>query len=270
VAIFAAVTIVVFAFMILWTARHLYVADVVRGQAQEQLKEASANLQRSNTDLQQFAYVASHDLLEPLRMVTSYLELLNRKYGTHLDEQGREFVALALDGARRMNDLIHDLLAYARLDVRGGSFVPVDSEATLGGALANLKIAVQESGAVINHSPLPKVRADPVQLTQVFQNLIGNALKFHGKEPPRIDIGAERRGSDWLFHVQDNGIGIEPQQFERIFIIFQRLHTRAEYAGTGMGLAICKRIIDRHGGRIWVESAPGKGARFLFTLPALV
>lgn len=270
VAIFAAATIVVFTFMILWTARHLYVADVVQGQAQDQLKQASVDLQRSNTDLQQFAYVASHDLLEPLRMVTSYLELLSRKYGTHLDERGREFMALALDGARRMNDLIHDLLAYARLDIRGRSFELVDSEQTLGAALANLKIAIQESGAVISRSALPKVRADPVQLTQVFQNLIGNALKFRGMESPRIDIGTERRGSDWLFDVHDNGIGIEPQQFERIFVIFQRLHTRAEYAGTGMGLAICKKIIERHGGRIWVESVPGKGATFFFTLPAFV
>lgn len=268
VAIFATVTIVIFAFMILWTARHLYVADVVRGQAQEQLKQASADLQRSNTDLQQFAYVASHDLLEPLRMVTSYLELLHRKYGMHLDDQGREFMALALDGARRMNDLIHDLLAYSRLDVRGRAFEPIDSERALRAALANLKIAVQESGAVINHSPLPQLPADPVQLTQVFQNLIGNALKFHGKEAPRIDIGAERQASNWLFHVRDNGIGIESQQFERIFVIFQRLHTRAEYAGTGMGLAICKKIIERHGGRIWVESLPGMGATFFFTLPA--
>ena len=267
VSIFAAVTIVVFTFLIFWTARHLYTADLARGQAQEQLQRASADLQRSNTDLKQFAYVASHDLLEPLRMVTSYLELLRKRNGTQLDEQGREFMALALDGAKRMRDLIHDLLAYARLETQARSFEATDCEQVLKAALANLKIAIEESRAAITHAPLPTVRADAVQLTQVFQNLIGNAIKFRGRDPPRIEIAAEQRGCEWLFKVCDNGIGIDPAQFDRIFVIFQRLHTRTEYAGTGMGLAICKRIIERHGGRIWVESVPGKGAVFFFTLP---
>lgn len=238
-----------------------------RTSADEQLRRTTANLQRSNTELQQFAYVASHDLFEPLRMVTSYLELLSQRCGHQLDPRGREFVAYALDGARRMDALIRDLLAYSRVDLRGRSPEAVDFERVLHEALGNLKVAIEESTATITHGPLPRVRGDSVQLTQVLQNLIGNAIKFRGTEPPRIEVTAEARDQEWVFRVRDNGIGIEPKQFDRLFVIFQRLHTRQEYAGTGMGLAICKKIIERHGGRIWVESAPGQGSTFLFTLP---
>ena len=240
---------------------------IERTRAEEQLRETTANLQRSNAELQQFAHVASHDLFEPLRMITSYLQLLQQEYRGGLDARAHEFIGFALDGARRMDALIHDLLAYSRLDVRGHALEPVESEHALNAALANLKIAIEEAHATITRSPLPRVRADSLQLTQVFQNLIGNAIKFHGSEPPRIEVAAHRRNGEWLFLVRDNGIGIDPRFFETIFVIFQRLHTRAEYGGTGMGLAICKKIIERHGGRIWVESAPGKGSTFFFTLP---
>ena len=242
--------------------------SIERQRAEQQLREASANLARSNTDLQQFAYVASHDMFEPLRMITSYLQLLTGRHNLHLDEQGREFVSYALDGAKRMQALINDLLAYSRVDSRGGSFEPTNCEQVLESATSNLKLALQESGAAVTHEPLPTVRADPVQLTQLFQNLLGNAMKFHGPEPPRIHIECERQNGEWIFSVKDNGIGIEPRNYDRIFVIFQRLHTRKEYSGTGIGLAICKRIVERHGGRIWVESAPGQGSTFCFTLPA--
>ena len=242
---------------------------VERTRAEAQLRQTSANLQRSNTDLQQFAYVASHDLFEPLRMVTSYLQLLGQRYQGKLDKQAQEFIGFALDGAKRMDALIHDLLAYSRVDIRGRSFEPTDCEQVLRAAISNLKVAIEESGAKITHERLPKVRADIVQLTQVFQNLIGNAIKFRGSRTPEIDVHVRRRENEWLFSVRDNGIGIEPKHFERIFVIFQRLHTRQEYAGTGMGLAICKKIIERHGGHIWVESTPGEGSVFFFTLPVM-
>ncbi len=242
---------------------------VERTRAEQQLRQATAELQRSNTDLQQFAYVASHDLFEPLRMVTSYLQLLAERSRDRLDPMSLEFLGFALDGAKRMDALINDLLAYSRVGIRGRPLEPTNTEQVFQAALSNLKVALDESGAKVEHQPLPMVRGDRVQLTQVLQNLIGNAIKFHGPEAPRIEVGAERRDGEWLFTVRDNGIGIEPKHFERIFVIFQRLHTRQEYAGTGMGLAICKKIIERHGGRIWVESARGKGATFLFTLPAL-
>jgi signal transduction histidine kinase len=241
---------------------------IERTRAQEQLSRTSANLQRSNTELQQFAYVASHDLFEPLRMITSYLQLLSQRCAGKLDEQGTEFIAYAIDGAKRMDALIRDLLAYSRVEVSHTSLTPTDLDRVFNAAVANLKVAIEESGAVITHDPLPLVRADVVQLTQVFQNLVGNAIKFRGSAAPRINVTAQRSNAEWLFAVRDNGIGIEPKNFERIFVIFQRLHTRDEYAGTGMGLAICKKIIERHGGRIWVESTPGRGSTFFFTLPA--
>jgi light-regulated signal transduction histidine kinase (bacteriophytochrome) len=242
---------------------------IERVRAEAQLRQTTDDLARSNTDLQQFAYVASHDLFEPLRMVTSYVQLLRDRYKARLDRQAEEFIAFALDGAKRMEALIHDLLAYARVDTRGRSLEPTEAERVFQEAVANLKVAIEESGAAIEHGPLPRVRADRVQLSQVFQNLLGNAIKFRGTEVPRIEVLACRRDNEWLFSVRDNGIGIDPKQFERVFIIFQRLHTRQEYAGTGMGLAICKKIIERHGGRIWVESVPGKGATFFFTLPVM-
>ena len=238
-----------------------------RAGAEEQLRKTSAELQRSNTDLQQFAYIASHDLFEPLRMITSYLQLLEERSSSKLDPQSREFVGFAIDGARRMNALIHDLLAYARVDLRGRAFEPVDCQQAFAGAIANLKVAIEESSTTISHSPLPTVWGDEVQLRQVFQNLIGNAIKFRGQQKPQISVDAQRRNEEWLFCVADNGIGIDPKDFERIFVIFRRLHTREQYAGTGMGLAICKKIIERHGGRIWVQSSPGAGTVFYFTLP---
>jgi light-regulated signal transduction histidine kinase (bacteriophytochrome) len=240
-----------------------------RAGAEEQLRKTSAELQRSNTDLQQFAYIASHDLFEPLRMITSYLQLLEERSSSKLDPQSREFVGFAIDGARRMNALIHDLLAYARVDLRGRAFEPVDCQQAFAGAIANLKVAIEESSTTISHGPLPTVWGDEVQLRQVFQNLIGNAIKFRGQQKPQISVDAQRRNEEWLFCVADNGIGIDPKDFERIFVIFRRLHTREQYAGTGMGLAICKKIIERHGGRIWVQSSPGAGTVFYFTLPIL-
>lgn len=239
-----------------------------RRRAEEQLCKASEELRRSNTDLQQFAYVASHDLFEPLRMVISYLQLLNRKYEGKLDAEAGEFIHFAVDGARRMEALIHDLLAYSRLDSSPRPFEPADCEEVLAAVLANLKVAIEERGAVINHEPLPTVVADKIQLAQVFQNLVGNAIKFHKEGTPRVDIAARRSNGEWIFSVKDNGIGINPKDFERVFVIFQRLHTRQEYAGTGIGLAVCKRILERHGGRMWVESSVGQGSTFYFSLPA--
>jgi light-regulated signal transduction histidine kinase (bacteriophytochrome) len=242
---------------------------IERTRAEEQLCQTTVDLQRSNTDLQQFAYVASHDLTEPLRMVTSYLQLLTSRCGKNLDAQAREFIGFAVDGAKRMQALIHDLLTYSRVDLRGRSLEATDLEEVFRTAKNNLKVAIEESGAVITHEPLPRVLADSIQLTQLFQNLLGNGIKFHGREAPLLSVSAQADGEEWVFSVRDNGIGIDPRDFERLFVIFQRLHTRQEYAGTGMGLAICKKILERHGGRIWVESAPGKGSTFFFTLPML-
>jgi len=269
VSIFAVASIILFTFLLWWNARLLYRVDIERSGAEEQLRNASVNLQRSNDDLQQFAYVASHDLFEPLRMVTSYLQLLQHKHKAKLDPQGLEFIGLAMDGARRMEALIQDLLEYSRVDIRGRAFEPTDCEQVLAAALANLKVALEESGAEVVHDPLPTLRGDRVQLTQLFQNLIGNAIKFRGSSPVRVEVRVQRKSAEWLFVVRDNGIGIDPKDFGRIFVIFQRLHTRQEYPGTGMGLAICKKIVERHGGRIWVESIPGEGSSFYFTLPIM-
>jgi len=242
---------------------------IERERAEEQLRQTSANLERSNTDLQQFAYVASHDLSEPLRMVISYLQLLRDRSKDSLDPDSREFMKFAMDGAARMQALIKDLLAFSRVDLHGRTFEPVDCEKAFGAAVSNLKIAIEENQASIAHDLLPLVHGDAVQLSQIFQNLIGNAIKFHGTESPRIQVGLGSQNGEWLFSVRDNGIGIDPKDFERIFVIFQRLHTRQEYPGTGMGLAICKRIIERHGGKMWVESEAGKGSSFFFILPKI-
>jgi len=240
---------------------------VERKRAEEQLKRTLADLERSNKELEQFAYVASHDLQEPLRMVSSYTQLLARRYQDQLDQDAHEFIGYAVDGAERMRRLINDLLAYSRLGTRGKSFGKTDSRQVLEESLANLQTAIGETGATVTHDGLPTVIADESQLTQVFQNLVGNAIKFHGQAPPAIHIGAERKHDEWVFSVRDNGIGIDPQYYERIFVIFQTLHPRDQYPGTGIGLALCKRIVERHGGRIWVESALGEGATFCFTIP---
>jgi len=238
-----------------------------RKRAEEKLRQTMADLARSNKDLEQFAYVASHDLQEPLRMVSSYTQLLARRYEGQLDAAAQKYIAYAVDGANRMQRLIEDLLAYSRVGSRAKGFAPVDCAAVLDQALANLKAVIEQSGAVVTHDPLPTVVHDKLLLVQLFQNLIGNAIKFHVEAPPRIHVSAEQKGDEWVLAVRDNGIGIDPQYAERIFTIFQRLHTNEEYAGTGIGLAICKKIVERRGGRIWVESQPGQGSTFYFTVP---
>lgn len=236
-------------------------------RAQRRLQAATKDLERSNRDLEQFAYVASHDLQEPLRMVSSYVQLLAKRYQGRLDADADEFIEFAVDGARRMRQLINDLLAYSRVGTRGKPLERAELDAALDEALLNVQVAIQESGAAVTRDPLPAVRGDASQLVQLFQNLVANAVKFRGEEPPRIHVSAAEEDGEWVVSVRDNGIGIEPRDAERVFDIFQRLHGRDEYPGTGVGLAVCKRIVERHGGRIWVDSAPGKGSTFCFSLP---
>ncbi len=238
-----------------------------RKQAEAALSEAHEELKRSNSELEQFAYVASHDLQEPLRMVSSYTQLLGRRYQEKFDADAREFMGYIVDGAARMKQLIEDLLSYSRVGTKGRDFKPVDLEKPLSRALANLKAAIDESAAAVSFDPLPALPADEVQLAQVFQNLIGNALKFRSSAAPRIHVSSLERDHEWEFAVRDNGIGIEPQYFERIFMVFQRLHSKGEYPGTGIGLAIVKKVVERHGGRVRVASTPGEGSAFIFTLP---
>jgi len=230
-------------------------------------RRLAADLARSNAELEQFAYVASHDLQEPLRMVSSYVQLLARRYKGQLDADADDFIDFAVDGAKRMQELVNDLLTYSRVGTRGNPFEPTDCEAVLALALGNLELAIEEGGAVVTHDPLPVVVADGSQLAQVLQNLIANSIKFRGEMPPRIHVSATSMGDEWVFCVRDNGIGIDPQYHDRVFVLFQRLHTRREYPGTGIGLAICKRIVERHGGRIWVESELGQGSAFHFAIP---
>lgn len=238
-----------------------------RVESQKALERVLAELHRSNQELEQFAYMVSHDLQEPLRMVASYTQLLERRYKDRLDDDARDFIGYAVDGAKRMQAFIRDLLQYSRVGTHGRPFERVKVSKVLAGALDNLRFAIDEKKARVVCGDMPDLDADPVQLGQLFQNLIGNALKFSGPEPVQIFIDAANRAGEWEFKVQDNGIGIDPKDAERIFIIFQRLHARQEYEGTGIGLAICKRIVERHGGRIWVKSEAGQGAAFFFTIP---
>jgi signal transduction histidine kinase len=238
-----------------------------RKKAEVLLLQKVDELNRSNEELGQFAYIASHDLQEPLRMVASYTQLLSRRYKGKLDADADEFIAFAVDGANRMQRLIQDLLAYSRVGTKGNELLDTSSEDALEHALLNLRGAIEASGAQVTHDPLPTVLADEMQLTQLFQNLVSNAIKYQSPGVPKIHIAAARNGAKkWTFTVKDNGLGIDSQYFERIFGMFQRLHKREEFAGTGIGLAICKKIVERHGGSISVESQLGQGSTFSFAL----
>ena len=243
---------------------------IERRRAEDLLRETVSDLERSNADLEQFAYVASHDLQEPLRAVGGCVQVLQRRYQGQLDERADSLVLHAVEGAQRMQNLINDLLAYSRLGTRTREFESVALEGVVDTVLSSLRVSIAESGAEVTRDPLPQVHGEPAQLGQVFQNLIANAVKFHGEAPARVHIGclpgSGALAGFWVFSVTDNGTGIDPQYFERIFVMFQRLHTRNEYSGTGIGLAVCKKVVERHGGRIWVEARLGAGSKFLFTL----
>ncbi|WP_310489114.1 PAS domain S-box protein [Chamaesiphon sp. VAR_69_metabat_338] len=241
-------------------------AEIERQRSEMELQFQKQDLARSNDELQQFAYVASHDLQEPLRMITSYLELLERRYKGQLDAKADTFIAYAVDGASRMQILINDLLNYSRVGRQDRDFEDVDCEQIFERALTNLHVAIATNKAIVSHTPLPRVHGNSSQITQLFQNLIGNAIKFRTQEPPQVEVSAKFTAGNWLFSVRDNGIGIENEYLERIFIIFQRLHGKTEYPGTGIGLAVCRKIIERHGGNLWVESQPDRGSTFYFTL----
>jgi len=232
--------------------------------SEAQLQKTMEELERSNKELEQFAFVASHDLQEPLRMISIHLQLIEKKLKGQLDQGTVQNISFAVEGSQRMHNLISDLLEYSRVATKANNFVSVELESVLGKVLTDLQVAISSSNAVINHDAMPEVCGDDVQLGQLFQNLIANAIKFRSEEPPLIHISTEEKQTEWLFCVSDNGIGIDPQFFDKIFIIFQRL--QSEYSGTGIGLAICKKIVERHGGRIWVEKKSGKGTTFCFTL----
>jgi PAS domain S-box-containing protein len=240
-----------------------------RKRAEQERERLLAELARSNKELEQFAYVASHDLQEPIRVVSSYVQLLDRKYHGKLDEKADSYIHYAVEGAERMHNLIVGLLEYSRISRQGDEFRPVDLNSVFSAAVSNLSASIRENNASITKDDLPAVSGDKAQLERLFQNLIGNSVKFRRKDvPPVVHVSAKREDADWVFSVRDNGIGIEPQYFDRVFQIFQRLHSRGEYPGTGIGLSICKQIVDRHHGRIWIESTPGQGSTFLFTIPA--
>lgn len=241
-----------------------------RKHAEELLRAKVLELQRSNDDLQQFAYVCSHDLQEPLRVISNYTRLLAKRYQGKLDKNADEFIDFTVDAAKRMQELINDLLVYSRVQTKGQAFKETSCSAAVEMALANLKVTIEENGARIHTEPLPTVRGDSSQLIQLFQNLLSNAVKFRSKDAPYIEISAKDIGTSWLFTIQDNGIGFDIRHAERIFVIFQRLHAKETYQGSGIGLAVCKKIVERHGGNISVESVPGKGTSFHFTLPKTV
>ncbi|MDP9160111.1 MAG: ATP-binding protein [Acidobacteriota bacterium] len=238
-----------------------------RRYEKQHLADKIEELARSNQDLEQFAYVASHDLQEPLRMVSAYTQLLAESYGDRLDDQAKKYIHYAVDGATRMQTLIQDLLTYSRAGGLDVERQETDSAQILAQTIDNLQAAIRENGALVTFENLPVIAINGSQLRQVFQNLLSNALKFHGDDAPLIHISAQDKGTDWLFSVADNGIGIDPEHEKIIFAVFHRLHTRAEYSGNGIGLAICKKIVERHGGRIFVESSPGNGCTFSFTVP---
>ena len=248
-------------------SRELYRANQQLARQAAGLTEQAAELKRSNIELERFASVASHDLQEPLRMVASYTQLLARRYKGRLDADADEFIRFAVDGATRMQALIDNLIMYSRVSTKAQAFQPTDCEDVIDLALENLQAAREDSEAVITRGTLPTITADGSQLTQLFQNLVGNAIKFRGERRPMIHIGACRQADGWTFSVRDNGIGIDPKYVDQLFVVFKRLHTQSEYPGTGIGLAICKKIVERHGGRIWIESVPDHGATFHFTLP---
>jgi light-regulated signal transduction histidine kinase (bacteriophytochrome) len=239
-----------------------------RKKIEREREEAIIALTQSNEDLKQFAYVASHDLQEPLRMVASYTQLLSERYGDQLDDKAHKFIAYAVDGASRMQALILDLLAFSRVETRGQPLMLINAQSALGKAIANLETIINETGSLVTTDDLPRVHADQTQLTMVFQNLINNGIKFQNKQhSPHIHVSARSQNGGWCFSVRDNGIGIDVKYKDKVFMVFQRLHTRNEYPGTGIGLALCKRIINRHGGQIWFESSPGEGTIFFFTIP---
>ena len=256
-----------------WTNKPIYdetgqVAEILAvGADITDRKRMEDDLRRSNAELEQFAYVASHDLQEPLRTVAGMMQLLQQRYQGQLDARADEYIHYAVDASNRMQQLINDLLEFSRVERKGKPFAATDLEKVLHMALANLQGAITDSGAQITHDPLPTVQADAGQLTQVLQNLISNSIKYRGERPPEIHLSATRLEHGWQVAVRDNGIGIEPQYFDRVFLIFQRLHTRSKCPGTGIGLALCKKIIERHGGKMWIESALNQGATFFFTIP---
>lgn len=258
-------------FLTLFIAPFLYILILRelkdRRRVEKAMENRSRELARSNAELEQFAYVVSHDLREPLRMIHVFLQLLDRRYRGRLDNEADEFIGFTVDGAARMQKMINDLLDYSRVGSRSRELLPVKSDAALKQALDNLMIAITESGAIVTQDPLPTVLADESQLVHLFQNLVANAIKFHGKDQPRVHVGAVRQKEEWLFSVCDNGIGIAPEHFEKIFLIFKRIFSQSEYPGTGIGLAVCKKIVEQHGGGIWVESQQGVGTTFFFTLP---
>ncbi|MBI4511300.1 MAG: hypothetical protein HY698_16825 [Deltaproteobacteria bacterium] len=237
-------------------------------QLEREIKLKIQELARSNADLEQFAYLVSHDLQEPLRMVASFSQLLKKRHGEHIGAEASEFLGYVLGGTERMKQMIDGILTYSRVGTHGRSLAPVNAEEVLAEVTEILRLAIEESGALISHDPLPMILADRQQFVQLLMNLLGNALKFRGHNPPRVHVSARRSDDEWIFSVADNGRGIDPRHFERIFLLFQRLHTDHEIPGLGIGLAVAKRIVERHGGRIWVASEPGRGSTFTFTLPA--